>query len=45
MLTKMVPVYWGVAFVNPGKENGNKTALSLSGERSEELDQGKRCMC
>ena len=25
----MVPVYWGVAFVNPGKENGNETAPSL----------------
>ena len=41
----MVPVYCGVAFVNPGKENGSETALSLQGERSEELDQGKRCMC
>ena len=29
VLTKMVPVYWGVAFVNPGKENGNETAPSL----------------
>ena len=29
VLTKMVPVYCGVAFVNPGKENGNETALSL----------------